>query len=495
MVRVMENKISDWDDETLDPDDWDELTSLGHEMLDDMMGFLKNIRTHPFNWPTESAINEIMVPLTDEGDGEKEAYELFKRSILPYTGLVVKPQFWGFVVGTGSPFGMLTEMLLAGVNYFEESILISKYTYKQALNWVKELLGFPEVTGGVFVGSGSEANFTGLAVARNAKAKEDMKTKGIYEQPEKMVLYCSDQTHECIDRSVELLGLGNEALRWLPTDENYVLKTSALTKAIFEDRSKGFYPFCIIGNAGTVNVGAFDDFKALRKIADKENMWLHVDGAFGSWIKLSETHRHLVDGLEQVDSLAVDFHKWMNSPFTLACTLVKDRLAHYSTFVYGHEAEYLKSVVEFSQDQLENHGFLALPLSKPAYGEKAYMLLRACGKDKYRRLIQKNINQVNYLAELIENEPNIELTAPVISNITCFRYVSDGLSEEELDKLNHLILGDMWNINCCMISDTTIKGKYTLRVCNINHRTRKYDFDWLVGEIKKSGEKQLKQLK
>jgi aromatic-L-amino-acid decarboxylase len=454
-----------------------------------MMTFLQNIRTHPFNFPTEAAISEIQAPLLDQGEGEEKVYEVFKSSILPYTGLVVKPQFWGFVLGTGSPYGMLTEMLISGVNYFEEAFLSSKYVYRQALSWVKELLDFPQEASGVFVGSGSEANFTGLAVARNAKAETDMKSKGMQGVERYMTLYCSDETHDCLDRSVELLGLGNEAMRWIRTDDDCRIDVEALRKTIKEDRDQGCHPFCVIGNAGTVSSGAFDDFNVLADLCEKEDMWLHVDGAFGAWVKLSETHRHLADGLERADSLAVDFHKWMNMPYTVACTLVQDRLAHYSTFVYGHEAEYLKTLLGEHEDQLENRQMLSLPLSRPAYSVTAYMLLRAYGKDKYRRLVQKNIDQARYLAELIEREPDIEVTAPVSSNTVCFRYISEGLSEPDVEKLNRMILGDMWQINFAMISDTTIKGKYTLRVCNVNHRTRKHDFEWLVDEIKKSGEK------
>jgi len=493
-MRVkVENLRGDWDKETLDPKDWEEFSSLGHQMLDDMITFLRNIRTHPFNHPTEAAINEIFLPIKDEGVGARETYNHFKKYILPYTGLVVKPQFWGFVLGTGSPYGMLTRMLIAGVNYFDEGFLSSKYVYKQALSWVKELLDFPEKTSGVFVGSGSEANFTGIAVARNAKAQVDMKTKGMQGVERYMTLYCSEETHDCLDRSVELLGLGNEALRWIPTDEESRIDIEALRKAIKEDRAKGYHPFCVIGNAGTVHTGAFDDFNKLADLAEKEDLWLHIDGAFGAWVKLSETHRHLADGMERADSLAVDFHKWMNMPYTCACTLVKNRLAHYSTFVYGHDAEYLKSVIALVDDQLENRGMLSLPLSRPAYSVLTYMLLKAYGKNKYRRLVQKNIDQINYLAELIEEEPRFEVTAPVTSNIVCFRYRPNGLSEPELEKLNRLILGDMWQINLGMISDTTVKGKYTLRVCNVNHRTVKQDFKWLVEEMKKSGDKHITQ--
>jgi glutamate/tyrosine decarboxylase-like PLP-dependent enzyme len=459
---LVENK---YDEETLDPENWENFRVLGHQMLDDMITFLEHIRTQPFKFPTKEAINEIVMPLTDEGEGLEKVYDVYKNSILPYTSLVVKPQFWGFVLGTGSPSGMLTEMLISGANYFEEFLLSSKYTYRQALSWIKQLLEFPDETSGVFVGSGSEANFTGLAVARNAKAKVDMKTKGVQGLERYMTLYCSDETHDCLDRSIELLGLGNESMRWIRTDDDCRIDIESLKRTIQEDRSKGYHPFCIIGNAGTVNSGAFDDFNELADLSEKEDMWFHIDGAFGAWIKLSETHRHLADGLERADSLAVDFHKWMNMPYTVACTLVKDRLAHYSTFVYGHDAEYLKSAMDLIEDQLTNRGMLSLPLSRPAYSVKAYMLLRAYGRNKYRRLVQKNIDQAYYLAELIEKESNIELTIPVSSNIVCFRYFSDGLSELDTEKLNGMIRDDLWKFNIGMVSDTAIKGKYSLRVC------------------------------
>jgi glutamate/tyrosine decarboxylase-like PLP-dependent enzyme len=252
------------------------------------------------------------------------------------------------------------------------------------------------------------------------------------------------------------------------------------------------HPFCIIGNAGTVNTGAFDDFKTLRKIADKENMWLHVDGAFGAWVKLSETHRNLADGMEYADSLAVDLHKWMDMPYGIGCTLVKDKVAHYSTFVYGHEAEYIKSGFTLTDDKLLSPHNLSLQLSRNNTSLKAYMLFRAYGRNKYAKLVQQNIDQINYLAGLMEKEPYLELTAPVISNIACFRYNPGGLEEEELESLNKQIAQELWKINFWIVSDTTIKGTYTLRACNVNHRSRREDFDYLVNQVKKAGDELVK---
>ena len=474
-------------EETLDPEDWNEMTALGHRMLDDAMEYMKTIREQPYLPLSEEAKNAIITQLPLKGDGEAKVYEIFKEYIVPYSVKWIKPDFWGFVIGTGSPYGMLTDMIISGTNSSAGAgpmVFINKLT----IDWIKELLEYPPEAGGVFVSGGSEANFTGLAVARNAKAEVDMKVEGMHGVTKKMTLYCSEEAHHCLERSVELLGLGNDALRWIKTDDDCCIAIDALKDSIKEDREQGYQPFCVIGNAGTVNSGAFDDLNGLADLCMKENLWFHVDGAFGSWVKLSEKYKQLADGLERADSLAVDFHKWMNMPFTLACTLVRNREAHFSTFVYGHTAEYARGVLELSDDLLRNPHHLSLALSKPVPWLKAYLLLRAYGRDRYSKLVEQNIDQIHYLAELIRREPNMEITASVASNIVCFRYIKDGLSEADVEKLNRMILGELWKINLWMISDTTIKGRYMLRACNVNHRTRFADFDVFLERIKNIGE-------
>ncbi len=426
-------------EETFDPKDWRKFRTLSRRMVDDMIGYLQDIRSQPTRSPTKEAIDEICVPLTEEGEGEEKIYEVFQRSILPYTLNIVTPRFWGLVAGTGSPYGMLAELLRAGMNGAQEFSFAEAQVNTQVISWIKEMLGFPKEASCVLVGGGSEANFTALAVARNAKAVADVKAKGVQGLSQRMTLYCGDETHHCLDRSVELLGLGNEALRRIPTDSDCRINLKALKKAIAEDRKQDCHPFCIIGCAGTTNTGAFDDLNALADIAHKEGMWFHVDGAFGAWVKISRTHQHLVNGMERADSLAVDLHKWMNMPYGIGCTIVKDRLAHFSAFVYGHEAEYLKSAFGVTEDKLTNPHNLALPLSRNFSSLKAYMLLRAFGKKKYCTLIQQNLDQTNYLAKLIEKNPELELTAPVASNVVCFRYKQGNLNEVELEKLNREI--------------------------------------------------------
>ena len=481
-------------EETLDPENWDEFSQLSHKILDDMIEHIRNIRNQQFRRATKEESTQIRVQLTDEGEGEAATYRAFARDVLPSLAYSKVPKFWGFVVGGGTPYGMLADMIQGGTNIPSDDPDSAAYDVNyQALQWMKELLDYPLDASGTFVTGGSEANFTGLAVARNAKAQVDMKKLGMQGVPRKMTLYVSDQGHHCLQRSVEVLGLGSDALRWVRTDDECRMDMEALRRDIDKDRGKGYHPFCIIGCAGTVNSGAFDDFNALADLALKENMWLHVDGAFGAWVKISKTHRHLADGMERADSLAVDLHKWMYMQYGIGCTLVRHPKEHLSTFIYGQEAEYLKTMETYYKDAMHTYN-LGLRLSNECLSLRVYMLLRAYGRERYSRLIQQNLDQAGYLAQKISEEPDMEVTAPVASNVVCFRFNPGGLGEEQLRKLNQSVLDVLWSQNLGVVSDTTINGRYMMRACNVNHRSRREDFDWLVAEVKRIGDELVSQI-
>ncbi len=483
-------------EETLDPENWEEMKTLAHRMVDDMLDHIKDSKTMDFTIPTKEERQNIYVPLSRLGDGNEKTYESVIENILPYSAWAKTARFWGFVVGGGSPYGMLANMITGALNGNETSQFFIAYDVnRQALSWVKEMLDYPQDASGVFVTGGSEANFTGLAVARNAMADIDLKEKGMQSVPRRMIIYVSEEGHHCLERSIELLGFGSDNFRLIPTDDDYRINIGELKEAIKRDREVGYHPFCVIGNAGTVNTGAFDDFNALADLASREKMWLHVDGAFGAWVKISKTHRHLADGMERADSLAVDLHKWMSMPYGIGCTLTRHPRDHLKTFVYGAEASYFKTVLDKPIDELLGASmFMGLRLSNEFLALKPYMLLRANGSEKYGRIVQQNIDQTSYLADLILKQPDVEVCAPVVSNIVCFRYNPGGLDEKQLEKLNHSILSDLWGVSLGVVSDTTIKGRYVLRACNVNHRTRREDFDWLVTEVKRLGKKLLPEV-
>jgi glutamate/tyrosine decarboxylase-like PLP-dependent enzyme len=257
-----------------------------------------------------------------------------------------------------------------------------------------------------------------------------------------MTLYASREIHSSIQKSLELLGLGSDAIRLIPVNEAFQIDLEALKAAIAKDRAEGHQPFCVVGAAGTTNTGAIDDLNALADICAEEDLWFHIDGAFGAWAVLTPNAKDQVAGMERADSLAFDLHKWMYMQYSIGCVLVRHPEEHYKAFTT--KADYLDTV----DSDRGMAGGVDLPwftdydyhLSRGFRSLKAWMSLKEHGIRKYGRLIQQNIDQTQALAELIENTPELELSAPVPLNVVCFRYVRDGLDEAALEGVNQHIM-------------------------------------------------------
>ncbi len=474
-------------EETLDPKDWGEIRRLGHRMLDEMLDWLENVDERPVWQPIPNETKERLQnqPLPGKPQAIEEVYEDFLNDIRPYPRGNIHPRYWGWVEGTGTPFAMLAEMLSAGMNsnanFGEQSAV---YVETQVIDWCKEMLGFPKEASGILVSGGSMANLTGLAVARNAKADFDIQEKGLPAGSAKMVLYGSSETHNSVQKAVELLGLGNQAFRRIPVDENFEIEIEALKNAIAKDQAAGLNPFCIIGNAGTVNTGATDDLNQLADICEAEGLWFHIDGAFGALAYLSEDFRPRLKGMERADSLAFDLHKWMYLPYEAGCTLIRDKEKHHQTF--SPSGSYLSHLPRglASGTWLSEYG---LQLSRGFKALKIWMSFKEHGIDKYRRLIEQNIKQASYLVKLIENSKDLKLLAPVPMNIVCFRFVTDGSSNEQLNELNREILMQLHESGVAVPSYTTIHGKFGIRCAITNHRSRREDFDLLIEKILEIG--------
>lgn len=481
----MTNENENLLEETLDPDDWNSMRGLGHRMLDDWMTFLETIREKSVFSPLQKRLFEYMnEPLPQEGEEPEKVYnELLNIINTQYVTGNLHPRFWAWVGGTGTPFGMLANMLVGAINHSTNVSMAWPYHVEiKVLEWIKQIIGYPHDASGLLVSGASMGNFIGLTVARNSRANHNLRQKGLQGIPTKMTLYGSDQTHSCIQRSVELLGLGNEALRKIPIDNNFQIDIHKLEDAIKKDYDSGYQPFCVIGNAGTVNTGSFDDFNKLADICQREGLWLHIDGAFGIWTILTQKYRHKVAGIERADSLAFDLHKWMYMQYGIGCILIRHKESHYNTF--NLMTDYLR------HDENEGIWFsdLGVELSRAFRGLNVWMSLKEHGLKKYGRLIQQNIDQAQYLVRLIENEPKLELLAPVPLNIVCFRYINEELNEAALEQLNSKILLKILLSGKAMLSDTRINGKYTLRVAIVNHRSKREDFDLLVKEIIRIGD-------
>jgi len=472
---------------TLDPHDWNSLRTLGHRMVDEMFAFLEGTRSRPAWQRVPDDVREhLSVPVPLEPQGAEAAYRDFKEYVLPYP-LGIHPRFWAWVHGTGSGGGMLAEMLAGAMNTSvhagEHSAV---YVEQQVLSWLKQALGYPAEASGLLVGGGSMANFVGLAVARNAKAGWDVKEEGLGGAHGSLVVYCSSETHSSVQKTVEALGLGSRSLRYIETDENFRIRMGALQNAVAADRQAGKVPICVIGNAGTVNSGAIDDLSALAEFCLAEDLWFHVDGAFGAIAAITPALRPLLSGMERADSLAFDLHKWMYMPYDVGCALVRWPEKHRNTF--GYQAAYLDSQsrgltagpIAFSHYGLElSRGFRAL---------KVWFSLKEHGLKTYQALVEQNVEQARYLGELINADSRLELLAPIPLNVVCFRFKGDIKKETRLHTVNNEILLRLQESGVAAPSSTQIAGRFAIRVAICNHRSRHEDFEILVREVVRLGE-------
>jgi aromatic-L-amino-acid decarboxylase len=298
------------------------------------------------------------------------------------------------------------------------------------------------------------------------------------------------EIHSSIQKAVELLGLGSDALRLLPVNDHFQIELEVLKETIAQDRQHGYLPFCIVGAAGTTNTGAVDDLNVLADICRQENLWFHVDGAFGAWAALAPDARNQVTGMERADSLAVDLHKWMYLPCEIGGVLVQSEQDHRNAFsltpAYLSHGEGERGLAGGDLPWFSEYGF---QLSRGFRALKAWMSFKEYGSRKYGRLIQQNIDQAHYLAELIDASPELELVAPVTLNVVCFRYIRFGLDDTTLDTLNKQILAELQERGIAVPSGTTIRDKFVLHVAHTNHRSRREDFDILVREVIRIGEK------
>lgn len=474
------------EEETLDPADWASLKELGHRMLDDMFDYYQSSRQRPaWKKPSKYALNSMQHPLPQFPQEAAEVYEHFFTQILPYNTENGHPRFWSWVQGGGTPVGMLADMLAAGMN---ANVSIGDhmpmYVEKQVIEWSKEMMGFPKTASGLLVSGASLANITALVVARNHFNKS-IRKKGLQAVPAQMIIYGSAETHNCVVKGVEVIGIGSDNFRKVPVDDQYRIQVDLLRQMIREDREAGHLPFCIVGNAGTVNTGAIDPLEELAAIAQQENLWFHIDGAFGAVPKILPEFDDRLKGLELADSLSFDFHKWLYVNYEVACVLIRDAAIHREafatavTYLVQHERG-----LSGGPDPFSNYG---MELSRGFKALKVWMSLKEHGIRRYQYMIRKNLRQAQYLAGLVQEEHNLELLAEVPLNIVCFRFNPGGLDDEELNIINKEILMRLQEQGIAAPSYTLLNGKYAIRAAITNHRSRMEDFDILVAQTMRIG--------
>ncbi|MGN6417534.1 MAG: pyridoxal phosphate-dependent decarboxylase family protein [Pseudobacter sp.] len=467
---------------TLDPQDWSSIRALGHQMLDDMFDYISSSAQRPaWKKPSPYAIASMQQPLPELPQDTAEVYEDFFTQVLPYNTNNLHPRFWGWVQGGGTATGMLADMLASAMNAnVSLGDHMPMYVERQVIDWAKEMMGFPSTASGILVSGGSLANITALVVARNQFVK-DVRKKGMQSISSQLIVYGSSETHNCVIKGIEVVGIGSDNFRKIPVDADYCIMPDELKRMIEEDKAAGHTPFCIIGNAGTVNTGAIDPLAELSTIAQENGCWFHVDGAFGAVPKILPEFQHKLRGIELADSVAFDYHKWLYVNYEVACVLIRDEQKHRDAFAIS--VSYLvhhERGLSAGPDAFSNYG---MELSRGFKALKVWMSLKENGMQKYRQLVRQNIHQAQYLAGLVQLEPSLELVAEASLNIVCFRYVSPECNDEQLNRINKEILMRLHELGIAAPTYTFLDGKYVIRAAITNHRTRLTDLDQLVKAV------------
>jgi len=468
--------------QTLDPSDWKSFRNQAHRMLDDMIDYIEQIRERPVWQPTPDRVRaRFRSPLPRSPADLVAVHEEFMQNILPFAAGNVHPGFMGWVHGGGTPVGMLAEMLAGGLNANlagrdQAPIEVER----QLLQWIREIFSFPESATGLFVTGTSMANLIAVVIARDVALGFQVRRSGVSAETKRLTAYASTAVHGCIGKAMDISGVGSDALRRIETDQRYRIDLRALQDRIQKDRQAGFTPFLVTGTAGTVDTGAIDDLAGIADLCQRENIWFHVDGAYGALAMLASDIAPRLAGIERADSLAFDFHKWGQVPYDAGYILVRNGLLQRRAF--ASPAAYLKRVerglaagspwpCDFGPDL--SRGFRAL---------KTWFTLKVHGADALGAVISRTCELARYLEQRIAETPELELLAPVELNIVCFRYRA-----EDSDRVNENIVIGLQESGVVAPSTTMIAGRLAIRAAIVNHRTCRFEIDALVNHTLSRG--------
>jgi aromatic-L-amino-acid decarboxylase len=429
-------------------------------------------------------------PLPEEGVG-REALERGCREVLGHTRQNNHPRMFGYVASPAAPVGALASLLAAALNANVtswRSAPSATEVERTTVGWLAEMIGYaganPEC-GGLLTSGGSMANLNALFVAHRAQAGDgpEASRRGLWAAAP-AALYASDQVHLSIPKAADILGLGREQVRTVPTDEGFRMDVRALAELIAADKARGLRPFCVVASAGTVATGAVDPLADVARVAREHGLWFHVDGAYGALARAAPSRRALFDGLEEADSLSLDPHKWLYTPVDCGCLILREPARARAAFS-GTEEGYIKI---FEQEQSEAFAFwdYGVELSRPFRALKVWALLSYYGARRVREAIAEDCALAEHLAALVDEAEDFELLAPATLGICCFRYAPAGAADERLDDLNARVMQRVQRGGVAYLSNAVLRGRFALRASVTNFRTTRRDLTVTLDAVRRA---------
>jgi aromatic-L-amino-acid decarboxylase len=428
----------------------------------------------------------VVVDVPAEPMPHQDLVQYLRRMTFEHSALPGHPRFYAYVSGAGTVPGAAADLLASGLNMNAGGWRLgpSAVEIEMALTrWLAcDMFGMPEGSAGALTSGGAMANLIALKVARDARAGWDIRADGVAAGPP-LGFYLSSETHVVSDRAADMLGVGADNVRHVPVDEAYRMRVDGLRAAVRRDREAGVRPLAVVANAGTTSTGAVDDLVAIADVCRDEDLWLHVDAAYGGPAMLADDLRPLFDGIGRADSIAVDPHKWLYTPLSGGCVLVRDMELMRRSF----DLEYVSYIVKDEEhtDWGIDLGRHSPNFSRGFWALKVWVSLLAHGRDAYARRISHDAALARYLGELVEEHDRFELMTPVSLSVTCFRFVPEGLPEAEgrdafLDGLNQRIMTELQLGGRVYCSNAVLGGRFCLRSCIVNYRTEAGDVEALL---------------
>jgi aromatic-L-amino-acid decarboxylase len=455
----------------------DEFRRLGYKAVDLLAARLASIRTDPVRAPVPETQRrqwmERPAPLAPTSPDAllAEAAE----HVLTHPMGNASPRFFAWVNSPPAPLGVIAELLAAGL---DPSVAggdhAATYIEHGVLGWLKSVMRQPNEAGAVLTSGGSVATLVGLGAMRHVKSGGVDRARGLQSPGPPMVVYTSTQGHSCIQKAIEILGFGSDHLRRIAVDADFRMDTAALARQIETDRRDGLRPVAVVASAGTVNTGAIDPLDAIADLCAANDLWLHVDAAYGGVAILADDTRALFSGIERVDSLGIDPHKWLYIPVECGCAIVRDARAMRDTFSlvppYLRDDTALPWFSEFTVQQ--TRGFRAL---------KLWMVLQQVGLEEYGRQIGRDVALARALRTRLAARSDFELVSAGPLSITCFRYTPSWATD--VDALNRAVAERVQRDGAAFITTTELNGRPVLRACIVNFRTTESDLDALIDAI------------